>query len=316
MKMKDWSPKLPKRDKEVLGEMGNDLKQVLIRPFLILFKIPANLLEVMYQGVCLYSVKIPQCIGRLFMFPVNLLISLCEGLSFGQVQSRFAKSRSSLGAHTAKRAHSLGNWFSRHKNAGRKLKMYQKTVSQYCIADDSTSRDYVREKCCYGFAFLLQAVSFFTTYAGLELYFGGVFFLAPFFITLVIQGTLYTAVVTVFQSRKRRLPMIVCMGVFACASILFSYTGLITLYSSPARDYTQAYDTYAQRFEQTKTALLDGYTDNSRAATSILKAMDKMTANVSTAKQQIEVLTAQRDAIKIPSRFTNNRSVSISPGAP
>lgn len=313
MNIKYRSPKLPKKDREVLGEMGNDLKQVLIRPFLILFKIPANLLEVMYQGVCLYSVKIPQCIGRLAMLPVNLLISLCEGLSFGQVQARFAKTRFRLGEHAANRSRSLGNWFSRRHSAGRKLKIYQKTVSRYCIADDSTARDYVREKCCYGFAFLLQAVSFFTTYAGLELYFGGVFFLAPFFITLVIQGTLYTAVVTVFQSRKRKLPMIICMGVFACASIVFSYTGLITLYSSPARDYTQAYETYAQRFGQTKAALLDGYTDKSQAATNILKATDIMTTNVSMARQRIDVLTAQRDAIKIPPRFTSSRSLSLGP---
>lgn len=313
MNIKFRFPRLPKRDKEVLDEMGNDLKQVLIRPFLILFKIPANLLDVLYQGVCLYSVKIPQCLGRLIMLPLNLLISLCEGLSFGQVQTRFLNIRCRLGKRAANRTHFLGSWFSRRQSCGRKLKLYQKTVSQYCIADDSTAQDYMREKCCYAFAFLLQTVSFFTTYAGLELYFGGVFFLAPFFITLVIQGTLYTAVVTVFQSRKRKLPMIICIAVFACSSIVFSYTGLITLYSSPSSDYTQAYETYARRFEQTKAALLEGCTDKSQAVTKVLKAMDIMNTAIATAQQKIDVLTAQRDSIKIPSRFTNNRSVSVAP---
>lgn len=311
MKIKSVFPSLPDQDKEVLDEMGNDLKHVLLRPFLILFKIPANLLEVMYHGVCLYSVKIPQCIGRLLMLPANLLISLCEGLSFGQVQTQLGKTNCRLRENIRNRTQSLGNRFSHKSSTGRKLKLYQKTVSRYCIADDSTARDYIREKCCYIFAFMLQAVSFFTTYAGLELYFGGVFFLAPFLITLVIQGTLYTAVVTVFQSRKRRMPMILCMTIFACASILFSYTGLITLYSPPSNDYAQAYETYAKRFEQAREALMEGYNDTEQTVTEIMKAADIMKTNVSMAGKQMEILTAQRDSIRIPPQFTSSRSISI-----
>lgn len=312
MKIKDVFPALPDQDKKVLKEMGNDLKQVILRPFLILFKIPANFLDVLYQGVCLYSVKIPQCAGRLLMLPVNLLISFCEGLSFGQVRGRIHGWAGDVCQKIRLHARNMGLWFSRRGNTDRKMKLYQKTVSRYCIADDSTARDRIREKCCYVFAFLLQTVSFFTTYAGLELYFGGVFFLAPFLITLVIQGTLYTAVVTVFQSGKKKGPMALCMTVFACASILFSYTGLITLYHSPADDYTLAYETYAKRFEQVRESLLEDYPDTRQASIQIIKAMDTMENNVSMAQKKITLLTGQKDSVEVPPQFTNNRSVSIS----
>lgn len=311
MRIKSIFPSLRKNDKEVLTEMGNDLKQILLKPFLILFKIPANLLDVIYHGVCLYSVKIPQCIGRLIMLPANLLISLCDGLSFGQVQAQLHQQGRRLWESSKNRGRCFRSRFSHKSNTGRKLKLYQKTVSRYCIADDSTARDYIREKCCYVFAFLLQAVSFFTTYAGLELYFGGVFFLAPFLITLVIQGTLYTAVVTVFQSGKRKTAMLLCMTIFACASILFSYTGLITLYSSPADDYTQAYEAYEKCFQQVRESLLEKYTDSKQAATEIIKAADAMKNNVTMGQKKIELLTAQRDSIQIPPQFTSSRSVSL-----
>lgn len=97
------------------------------------------------KRTCLYPVKILQCLGRLIMLPLNLLISLCEGLSFGQVQTRVLNIRCRLGKRTANRAHFLGSWFSRRQSSGRKLKLYHKTISQYCIADDSTAQDYMRE---------------------------------------------------------------------------------------------------------------------------------------------------------------------------
>lgn len=311
MKLKDIAPNLPKKDKEAFIEMGTDLKYVLLRPFLILLKIPANLLDVLYHGVCLYSVKIPQCIGRLLLLPLNLLISLSDSLSFGQVQNHIRLWSGRCSGSIKKRARTTGYWFKRRSSTERKLKLYQRTVSRYCIAGDSGTRDYAREKCCYVFAFLLQIVSFFTTYAGLEMYFGGVFFLAPFLITLVVQGTLYTAVITVFRPGKRKAPMAVCMAIFALASIIFSYTGLITLYHSPADDYTQAYESYAKRFEQAKESLLSGYTDTNQAAVEIIKSMDTMKSNTFIAQKEIEVLTAQRDAIQVPPQFTNSRSVSV-----
>lgn len=310
MKKKNILTGLPPKDREILQEMGNDLRQVALRPFMILFKIPANLLSVLYKGVCFYSVKIPEAAGRFLFLPLNLLISVADGLGFGQVQGSVKSGIKGVRTSIGQRIESIRRWFHRRGGTGRKLKLYEKTVSRYCITGDSPNGDAVREKCCYFFAFLLQCVSFFTTYAGLEMYFGGVFFLAPFLITLVIQGALYTAVVTVFKPGKRRGPMMICMAVFAFASILFSYTGLITLYNSPANDYALAYKSYGERFEQTRNLLLEDCTDTEQASIQVVKAMDAMANNLTMAQNEINVLTEQKNSIKIPPQFTNSRSVS------
>lgn len=311
MKKKNLFTGLPPKDREILQEMGNDLRQVALRPFMILFKIPANLLSVLYKGVCFYSVKIPEAAGRFLFLPLNLLISIADSLGFGQVQGSVKSGIKGVRTSIRQQIASIGNWFHRRGGTGRKLKLYEKTVSRYCITGDSPNGDAIREKCCYFFALLLQCVSFFTTYAGLEMYFGGVFFLAPFLITLVIQGTLYTAVVTVFKPGKRKGPMMTCMAIFAFASILFSYTGLITLYDSPANDYALACKSYGERFEQTKNQLMEGYTDTEQASTQVVKAMDTMSNNLTMAQNEINVLTEQKNSIKIPPQFTNSRSVSL-----
>lgn len=128
------------------------------------------------------------------------------------------------------------------------LKIYQKCVKSYADMEVSALRNYQEEKCFNFFALLLQIVSFFTTYAGVAMYFGNVFDLAPLFIALTIQGVLYLTAVSAFRpgrrSRKRRLAMLLCTLI----SVTFSYTGLVTLANSPLTDYKRAYESYYDTF--------------------------------------------------------------------
>ena len=85
------------------------------------------------------------------------------------------------------------------------LKIYQNCVKSCANMETSAVRRYEEEKFFHFFALLLQIVSFFTTYAGVAMYFGNIFDLAPLFIALTIQGVLYLTAISAFQpGRKNR----------------------------------------------------------------------------------------------------------------
>ncbi len=116
------------------------------------------------------------------------------------------------------------------------LKIYQKCVKSYANMEVSALKNYEEEKCFNFFALLLQIVSFFTTYAGVAMYFGNIFDLAPLFIALTIQGVLYLTAISAFKpgrrNRKKKLAVLLCTLI----SVAFSYTGLVTLANSPMTD--------------------------------------------------------------------------------
>lgn len=91
---------------------------------------------------------------------------------------------------------------------------------------------------------LFQIISFFTTYRGLDYYFGDVFEYATLFITLVIQGgLLLLSNASINKQRfnsKRKFMLIFFMTI----SILFSYTGIMNSQNSPEDDYKKLYDDF------------------------------------------------------------------------
>lgn len=89
-----------------------------------------------------------------------------------------------------------------------------------------------------------QIISFYTTYRGLDYYFGDVFVYATLLITLVIQvGLLILSNASVNKQRfnsKRKFMMIF----FMCISILFSYTGIMNSQNSPEEEYKSLYNDF------------------------------------------------------------------------
>lgn len=136
-----------------------------------------------------------------------------------------------------------------------KLKIYQQYTKDLVSIDGSFLRDYYAEKRYKFLAFLLQVVSFFTTYAGVEIFFGDLFDLAPLFITLVIQVGLYSTAVTTNKPGKKSGRGKTVKYLLTCISIIFSYIGLITLASPPEDSYKFAYQEYKSAFENVLDSL-------------------------------------------------------------
>ena len=128
------------------------------------------------------------------------------------------------------------------------LKTYQRYVKNFANMETSLLQDYYEENFFKFFALLLQVVSFFTTYAGVAMYFGNIFDLAPLFIAVTIQGVLYMTAISAFKPGKKNHRRKVAMFLCTFVSVAFSYTGLVTLANSPATDYKRAYESYENTF--------------------------------------------------------------------
>lgn len=141
------------------------------------------------------------------------------------------------------------------------MKIYQQCTKNLINIDASFLKDYYSEHLYKFLAGLLQIVSFFTTYAGVELFFGDLFSLSTLFITLVIQIGLFVTSIHSNKPGKKNFRDKFLMTILLIVSIAFSYIGLITQVSSPEEDYEQAYKSYETVYHNKVDINLDSLSD-------------------------------------------------------
>ena len=189
------------------------------------------------------------------------------------------------------------------------LKIYQNCVKSCANMETSALRHYEEEKFFHFFALLLQIVSFFTTYAGVSMYFGNIFDLAPLFIALTIQGVLYLTAISAFQpgrkNHRKRWALIICTLI----SVAFSYTGLVTLANSPKVDYKRAYESYVDTFQALKDEVASQNLEVDTLAANVSNEYLKTINTLQALDRYINQLTEEAEAeINIPS--TNKASTT------
>ena len=189
------------------------------------------------------------------------------------------------------------------------LKIYQNCVKSCANMETSALRHYEEEKFFHFFALLLQIVSFFTTYAGVSMYFGNIFDLAPLFIALTIQGVLYLPAISAFQpgrkNHRKRWALIICTLI----SVAFSYTGLVTLANSPKVDYKRAYESYVDTFQALKDEVASQNLEVDTLAANVSNEYLKTINTLQALDRYINQLTEEAEAeINIPS--TNKASTT------
>ena len=181
--------------------------------------------------------------------------------------------------------------------------------------ETSAVRRYQEEKSFHFFALLLQIVSFFTTYAGVAMYFGNIFDLAPLFIALTIQGVLYLTAVSAFQpgrkNRRKRSALIICTLI----SVAFSYTGLVTLANSPQVDYKRAYESYVDTFKALKEEVASQNLEVDTLAANVSNEYLKTINTLQALDRYLSQLTQEAEAeITIPSTNRSSTTTTMPDG--
>ena len=135
------------------------------------------------------------------------------------------------------------------KDIHKKFKIFDEVWRTLTQMNSNLARDYQEEHVFMLVAFLLEVVSFFSTYEGNALYFSGLFYEAPFIIALVIQLGLLVSANTAFRHGKKMHATRLIMVLLLITSIFFSYTGLYIGNQSPKAEYDEAKKGYIDAYE-------------------------------------------------------------------
>lgn len=144
-----------------LNEIRKNLLTIFVRPLMTILKVPANFFELLYQSVPHYADMIAKAIGKVCMFPFNVLIGFTESLGKEKVRnSVHMQVKRIVGAVSGFVKKKLSS-----KSVKRKMKIYLRAVDEAGVVGHSFLGDYYQERVFWFLAFLLQVVSFFTTSA-------------------------------------------------------------------------------------------------------------------------------------------------------
>lgn len=100
--------------------------------------------------------------------------------------------------------------------------------------------------------FVLQFISFFTTYKGAELIFSSIWEYAPLLFATVIQVMIFYLSNKAFNVNKRKNRYFVGLFLFLSISIFFSYTGILINQEPLENRYESKYETYKTNFDSLK----------------------------------------------------------------
>ena len=91
-------------------------------------------------------------------------------------------------------------------------------------------------------AFMLQCISFFTTYGGTTYYFYDIGAWVPVFLAFVIQATILLFSFSLDTKTRNRWPKWIVLTLAVCVSILFSFVGIINNTIEPYYEHAETYD--------------------------------------------------------------------------
>jgi len=232
-----WEQKLAEKDSYLMDAVG-----FIYMPILLVFHIMGIIRKVLNGMVDRHANGMMAGLLKMLFFPLFLIEIIGCHINKDSLSGLLKAALSRVG----------GEKFAdvSNKNLWEKLKIYQQCTKNLISIDASFLRDYYWEDRFKFLAFLLQVVSFFTTYTGVELFFGDLFSLATLFITLVIQTGLYITSINVNRPGKKNLRGKILRNLLLLVSITFSYVGLITLVSSPEESYEEAYKSYEAAYNK------------------------------------------------------------------
>ena len=287
-----------------LNEMKENLRIIFGRPLMTILKIPANLLEMIYQNFPVYVISITKAFGRVLCFPFNLLIGFTHNLEGTQVRIKvqiILEKGIAFVRNTVKKK-------TNGKSVKRKMKIYCKVVDAAGVLEDSFLGTYYQERIFCFLALLLQTVSFFTTYGGTNLYFGSIADTAPLFVALPIQAGLYFCITNAFRYGKKVRTLVAMFFLWAC-STFFSYTGLIVVNLPPQQEYEMVYDAYVKMFEYEKQQLLDSFDEKEQVMEEIAAAFDKLESNSKQLAEEIQRQQKVIDNFEFPEKMLTDTTI-------
>lgn len=266
-----------------LEELRDDMKIILLKPIMLLLKIPADVFDRMYEVIPNYIGKLIDALAKTFTLPFNIFIGIANSFKEVPIQENvhlfvlnlFHKVCGAFGGRSSR------------KTITRQLKIFLEVVSSQLAIDSSFAKNYTYAWWFALAAFLLQIVSFFTTLSGSSVFFQGIADVAPLFVAIVIQMGMFLFARQVFEYGAKNYLKILLAITFLC-SMLTSYTGLIVMNHSPESQYNLTLYEYQKTFEKVKTDAENKLMDASAMANRLVSGFHEVESSCASLKQMAE----------------------------
>ena len=132
------------------------------------------------------------------------------------------------------------------------LEIFYSNIFSFLQKESRFTNKNIGDHAIYLLIFVLQFISFFTTYKGAELVFSSIWEYAPFLFATVIQVMIVYLSNKAFNVNKRKNRYFVALFVFLSISIFFSYTGILISQEPLENRYASKYETYKTSFDSLK----------------------------------------------------------------
>lgn len=132
------------------------------------------------------------------------------------------------------------------------LEIFYSNIFSFLQKESRFTNKNIGDHAIYLLIFVLQFISFFTTYKGAELIFSSIWEYAPFLFATVIQVMIVYLSNKAFNVNKRKNRYFVALFVFLSISIFFSYTGILISQEPLENRYASKYETYKTSFDSLK----------------------------------------------------------------
>lgn len=132
------------------------------------------------------------------------------------------------------------------------LEIFYSNIFSFLQKESRFTNKNIGDHAIYLLIFVLQFISFFTTYKGAELIFSSIWKYAPLLFATVIQVMIVYLSNKAFNVNKRKNRYFVGLFLFLSISIFFSYTGILINQEPLENRYESKYETYRTSFDSLK----------------------------------------------------------------
>ena len=191
------------------------------------------------------------CLILLFV-PFNTISFISRYFSESKIENKLSSISKRIKEELEKKIKSYKKQKEKVNIIKNQLEIFYSNIFSFLQKESRFTNKNIGDHAIYLLIFVLQFISFFTTYKGAELIFSSIWKYAPLLFATVIQVMIVYLSNKAFNVNKRKNRYFVGLFLFLSISIFFSYTGILINQEPLENRYESKYETYRTSFDSLK----------------------------------------------------------------
>lgn len=191
------------------------------------------------------------CLILLFV-PFNTVSFISRYFSESKIENKLSSISKRIKEELEKKIKSYKKQKEKVNIIKNQLEIFYSNIFSFLQKESRFTNKNIGDHVIYLLIFVLQFISFFTTYKGAKLIFSSIWEYAPLLFATVIQVMIVYLSNKAFNVNKRKNRYFVGLFLFLSISIFFSYTGILINQEPLENRYESKYETYKTSFDSLK----------------------------------------------------------------